>query len=304
MEKLIKEFEEKVKLQERTKYKTQEKKLLSLIDEDLVDVFAELGCYIAGGSVTSVFTNKEVKDLDVYFRDVESLLLLIENMFGERNKPKKGFSVLELQPFQLKYSGHTNKSILCNTQDGQEVQLIHDRFYEAPEDIFANFDFHINMGCYDCKEGLFVLSDKFLTDNASRVITINPYTAFPIISQLRIDKYKQRGYSINRKEFILLSCAVSKLHFESWEDVEKSVGGMYGYCVDDIFDGNKEFSYEELFTQLIELENDDGRFTGLECFYTCDELLKFIKTCHGLVEEQEEIPPQAPSVAPAPRINV
>lgn len=305
MEDLIRELQSKVSQQNKDKYKTQEKRLLAHFeDEIIVDVLSEHGCYVAGGAITSVFTSCEVNDLDVYFRSVESLILFVENMFGEMNKPKPNsnmFSRLtsEIEPFSLIYRGHTNKSILCRTPSGQEVQLIHDRFYETPEDIFNNFDFHLNMGCYDLEEGMFVLSEHFLTDNSARVITVNPKTAFPIISQLRIDKYKQRGYTINRKEFILLACAVSQLNFMSWSDVKDSVGGMYGYCIDDIFDETVEFSYTELFKQLIELESSDGRFMGLATAYTCDELVKFIKVHHGLIEE---VPvPEAPT-APRPPI--
>lgn len=301
MEDLIKELQDKVSQKNKDMYKSQEKRLLAHFEDDnLVDVLSEHGCYVAGGAITSIFTNREVNDLDVYFRSVESLIAFVENMFGEMNKPKRvngmfsRISTAELEPFSLIYRGHTNKSILCRTPSGQEVQLIHDRFYETPEDIFNNFDFHLNMGCYDIKEGVFVLSDHFLIDNSARVMTVNPNTAFPIISQLRIDKYKQRGYTINRKEFILLACAVSQLNFMSWSDVKDAVGGMYGYCIDDIFDETVEFSYTELFEQLIELESNDGRFVGLTTAYTCEELVKFIKVHHSLVvEEVTPIPPQA-----------
>ena len=275
-----------------TLYKKQEKKLLNLIDEDLNDNFAELGCYVAGGAITSIFTNKDVNDLDIYFRNIESLIAFVENMFGEMNKPK--FNIMDLSPYTLIYQGHTKKSILCQTSGGQEVQLIHDRFYETPQDIFGNFDFHLNMGCYDYKEGVFVLSDKFLVDNCQKVMTVNPKTSFPIISQLRIDKYKQRGYSINRKEFILLACATSKLNFQSWKDVKHAIGGLYGYNIDDVFDESVEFSYESLFEQLFELEANDGRFKGLDSTNSCEELVHFIKSCHGLAEPIEKVAPQAP----------
>ena len=60
------------------------------------------------------------------------------------------------------------------------------------------------MGAFDCGKGEFVFHDDFFKDIAQRRLCVNPSTSFPIISLLRIDKYKQRGYQISRKDFINL----------------------------------------------------------------------------------------------------
>ena len=272
------------------KYKRQKKQLLNLLSNvsNLDHNLAELGCFIAGGAITSIFTGKEVNDLDVYFRNKETLVAFIEMVFNTHkdNKPcNLGFlgssdQTVNLNSYELRYVGHTKKSIILVDSSGQEVQLIINRFYDSPQDIFDSFDFHLNMGCFDFKEDKFVLSDNFLTDNASRTMTVNPNTSFPIISQLRIAKYLERGYTISRKEFITLACAVTQLNFTSWEDVKEAIGGLYGYCVDDIFDETVEFTMNVLFEQLVELEANDQRFTGLDRFPDEKGLIEFVEKLH------------------------
>lgn len=295
MKDIIEELSTKLKEPEQSKYKKQHKQLTSILDrvEGLKDNLAALGCFIAGGAITSIFTNKEVNDLDIYFRSKEDLKCFIQSTFNgwEETYPENGVLVdtnfADLNSFSLRYVGHTSKSIMFKAGE-QDVQLIHTQFYQSSQEIFDTFDFHLNMGCYDCKEDVFVLSNSFLTDNMSKSITINPKTSFPIISQLRLDKYKQRGYSINRKEFILLALSVASLELNSWQDVKNAIGGMYGYCVDDIFKEDVEFSKEEMYSQLIELEYNDNIYKPVEEFGECDEILEYIDDCHEGLEPQAE----------------
>ncbi len=273
-------------------YPKQKKQLTNILKEvdELEHNLAELGCFICGGAITSIFTGKEVNDLDVYFRCRESLNTFIEIVFDSHIESKPCLPVfanvnpepINLNSFGLRYVGHTKKSIILVTQSGQEVQLIINKFYDSPQDIFDTYDFHLNMGCYDCKEENFVLSNNFLLDNASRHITVNPRTSYPIISQLRLAKYQERGYTINRKDFLMLACAVAQLELHSWEDVKESIGGLYGYNVDDIFNEDKDFTFEELFDQLEKLEPNDTRFTGLE-YVACEK--KLIEHINGLHKE-------------------
>lgn len=253
----ISKLTEEYKKDLRSKYEMQSKQIENIFGEvdDFYHNLKVLGAYLAGGAVTSIFTNKEVNDLDIYFRSLNDIKAFIACCFGELDDESSYWKVeyeelVDFESTDLQCCGYTKKSIMLRTRSGQEVQLIHCDFYETPEDIFNTFDFCMNMGVYDFKEQMFVLHDNFLVDNSCRKLTVNTGTAFPIISQLRIDKYKQRGYSINRKEFIKLSLAVSELSLKSWDDVKNAVGGMYGYTLEELFDENKEFSYEELYNQI------------------------------------------------------
>lgn len=301
-EQVLNEIQEVITRSNKGKYPRQKKQLLSLVNETegLEELFKELGCFVAGGAVTSVFTNKEVNDLDIYFRNKKSLIKFIKVAFGEKPcVPCTPVSVASLAPpslinfdqdvtpssveldtFSLRYVGHTDKSVMFLDGSGMQVQAIHCGFYPTVEDIFKSFDFTINMGVYDFTQECFILDEDFLTDNASRKLRINKDTSFPIISQLRLAKYQQRGYSINRKEFIKLCLSVANLNLSSWDDVKNAIGGMYGYNMDDIFDEGKDFSMEEVFEQLEELECNLEGTTAKIPATDLEDLLEFIEEQH------------------------
>ena len=230
---------------------------ISDVDE-LWEVMKTLGCYVAGGYWTSVFTNTEVNDIDVYFRSKESLEWCLKSAFSEAevyDVPEEFEDLVNITSYGLRCIGYTDKSIMFTMKNsGQQVQLIHNKFYESAEDIFNTFDYTINMCAYDLKKDLIIMDDRFPIDVMARRLVVNTNTSFPIISQLRIDKYKQRGYSINRKEFLKLSIAVARLELKTWDQAIKQLAGMYGWCIDDLFDTTKEFSIEELLLQLEDLE--------------------------------------------------
>jgi len=118
-EQVLNEIQEVITRSNKGKHSRQKKQLLSLVSETegLEELFKELGCFVAGGAVTSVFTNKEVNDLDIYFRDKESLIKFIKVTFGEKpcvpcTPSAINFdqdvtpSPVELDTFALRYVGH------------------------------------------------------------------------------------------------------------------------------------------------------------------------------------------------------
>lgn len=229
----------------------EKKKLLAHIgNPELINLLKKANCFIAGGTITSIFSGKEINDIDVYFKDYDSLNLVLRNLF---NTDLEEFETFDLSSFSLIYTNHTKKSILF-TKDGLNIQLIYFKFFNEAKDIFDTFDFTINMGVYDCAKDEFVFHDNFMKDIAQRRLSVNPNTSFPIISLLRIDKYKQRGYNISRKDFINLCLSVNRLEINTWENLADAIGGMYGYAYTDLFDTTKEFSIGESINQLLKLD--------------------------------------------------
>lgn len=243
------------------RYAKEETKLLRHIgNEDVVRLLKHAKCFVAGGAVTSMFSGKEINDIDVYFRDYKSLVIVLKNLFNiddsdDDDVDKELDNFLDIGQFQLIYTNHTKKSVLF-VKDELHLQLIYFKFFQTPQEIFDTFDFTVNMGVYDFAAEEFVLHDDFLKDVAQRRLMVNPKTAYPIISLLRIDKYKSKGYEISRKEFVKLCLAVNNLKITSWEMLEDVIGGMYGYTYGELFDATKEFSIEEALNQLAKLESN------------------------------------------------
>src|SRR5690606_10611694 len=110
------------------------------------------------------------------------------------------------------------------------------KFFETPEDVFNAFDFSVNMGAYDFKERNFVLDSRFLRHNAQRYLEVNTNTDYPLISVLRVDKYREKGYRISKPQMLALLMAVSSLKLDSWEQAQDQFSGMYGVDPDKLFD--------------------------------------------------------------------
>lgn len=281
---LLRIVEDYTQKQKVNLYTRQKKELLGYVNitEELEEVLKGLNCFIAGGAITSIFSGKEVNDLDIYFTGLEELCAFIAIAFDcDDLLPEKYQELPELGRYSLRYTGHTKKSVMFTDSNGMQVQLIHCAFHETPESIFDSFDFSINMAAYDFKNECFVLDQEFLPDLAARRLAVNTGTSFPIISQLRIDKYKQRGFDISRKEFVKLSLAVANMDINSWDDAMDAIGSMYGYNYDELFDTNVDFSLDEMISQLEDLECrkfDTAKPCEIEC--DCEELIEAICEQH------------------------
>lgn len=253
-------------------YSFEKKYLLDFIGQTAVKALIASEAMIAGGAITSIFTKQPINDVDVYFRSYEHLKRFLSIVYQtdfdlnvsleDLNEEDKNFQYFEfINPYDLRVCGHTDKSILVQPmthkqKDGStiNIQLIHFGFCKSPEEIFKSFDFNINMGCFDFKSFDFVLDPSFLIGLAQRQLVVNIKTNFPLISALRIEKYKERGYSISKKEYFKLLLAITQLKLKSWKDVKKHISGFYGTTYDKLFDTTKDFSIEEVCEQLNNIE--------------------------------------------------
>lgn len=220
------------------------KKLKALIGEDFYNVLKAAKAYIAGGALTSVFTNKEVNDIDVYFRDGESFVNVLREVYKVEEESVPDDMLDLLSSFQVKVNHVSTRAVLCTSEGGQKVQLIAHQFYEKPEDIFETFDFTINMAVFDLAEESLLMHPDFLKHCSQRYLAVNPKTSYPLISVLRVNKYKDRGYGISKSQLLRLLLAVNALKIDSWDTLFDQLGGMYGTAPEDIFDKTQEFSLE------------------------------------------------------------
>lgn len=218
-------------------FKKEENRLICFSD-DLASLLAEAGCWIAGGAVTSVFTGKEINDIDVYFPSKEAF----SNVMAEIYDASVDFGDAHLCHF-------TEKSILLQSA-GQDVQFIVFKFFDSVQQIFDSFDFTAVMGAYSLKEKTFHFHPDFMKHNAQRFLSFNKGTDYPLISMLRVDKYRERGYTTSKQEMLKIGFAIANKNFDSWDKVIDEVGSMYGLNKNEIFDVTQPFSIEEVITQL------------------------------------------------------
>jgi len=223
-------------------HKSELIKLKKLISNNVYDLLKESNAIIAGGAITSLFCNREVNDVDVYFRSVSDFQLLIELLEHE---------------YEYSLFGHniTNKSVLFRDNGtGQDVQVIVYKFFPTVEDIFNDFDFTCNMGAFEFSTEQFVFHDDFMKHNSQKYLEFNEKTAYPIISAIRVQKYTDKGYKISKPQFLKIMLTVAGVGIDSWEKLKDHVGGMYGLNLDKIFPESEEFSLDKAISILHEIE--------------------------------------------------
>ena len=224
-----------------------QKKKLQLSLGRWYDILKKYDVIIAGGSIRSIFCNDEINDFDIYVKSQDNLIKLLKELYDNC--------------FML---CHTNKATLFKTKDDDELmlQVIHLSYFSSPHKVFRMFDFTACMGAYDFKNEQFELSDGFLADNASRILNFNSATAFPLVSALRVDKYRDKGYTISKASYLRVILKCMSLDIKSWDELKEHLGGMYGIDLSKLFDDTKEFSLESALKQLdnIYLKNGYGEY--------------------------------------------
>ena len=181
------------------------------------------GSFLAGGAITSIFSGKPVNDYDVYFKDESSLVDAIHECYGAG----------------MWCACVTDRAITF-LDNGVPVQLMTFEYFPTPQDIFDRFDFTCCMGAWGPDAGDFTLHDDFLLSLSERALRFNHGTLYPIASQLRVLKYQDRGFAIDRREVLKLALACSAVKMESWDDMRQQIGGAYGNKITMVEDG--EFS--------------------------------------------------------------
>jgi len=198
------------------------------------------GAFIAGGAVTSAFTNAKINDVDVYF------------------KSRRAFETGVYQAYEDGlWCVAASKRAVTFVSGDTIAQLMHFDYFPTAEDIFKAFDFTVCMGALDLDarvkshwdgvkliktgephpESGFILHPDFLKHNSQRFLKFNPGTRYPLASATRVLKYQQRGYTIGKGDMMKIALAVRGVRIETWEDLKDQIGGAYG---DKVVLGNED----------------------------------------------------------------
>ena len=228
-------------------YEFEKKKLKAYLGKDIYQALKENQCIIAGGMITSLFCNREINDVDVYFRDSESLeVFLTENIKNNQWILSK-----------------TDKALLVNWNK-LKVQFIYFDTFDNAQDLFNTFDFTVCMGAFDFKTEEFILHNDFLKHNTQKILKFNSNTAYPMVSAFRIDKYKTKGYTISKDEFMRIMLTISLLNINTYEQFKEQVGGMYGINYDKHLKPEKDEEFDLINTieKMSTLCLNDEYFNG------------------------------------------
>lgn len=244
-------YSKNTSLKKYTDYTFEKNKLKSILGDYLYNKLKKYNLVIAGGTITSLFTNSEINDLDVYGRCNEDILEFATDIIEN-----SGWIV-----------SHTKKATQF-TYENNLVQLIHYSHYEDIDTLFNSFDFTVCMGAYDFKTEEFVFHPDFLKHNSQRLIKFNSGTSYPIVSALRVQKYENKGYKISKPEYIRIMMTCMNLNISSYDELKDHLGGLYGISYDLLFDDIKDEKFD-LLTAIDKISN----ITLSEDYFTTPKLL-------------------------------
>jgi hypothetical protein len=201
--------------------KDKKEVLFDEMSDDLYDLLKLNHAMIAGGAITSVYTGNEINDYDVYFKTEKDMESFLRSSWASGN-----FRVCSKRAISFKDYCGGNKM----------VQVVTLKAYPTPQSIFESFDFTINMGLYDFDEDKFIVDDNFIADNLKRCLNYNVKTPYPLTSLKRMEKYRQRGYSIPTSTLYKIGLSMKNVNIESYDALSEQIGGMYGEESEDIFE--------------------------------------------------------------------
>lgn len=213
--------------------------------KDFEQIFKDNRVMVCGGVFTSLFTQSDVNDIDCYFRSKKDLVNFI-------------YEVSETHSYTY-FVNVTNKSLTLVANGAPTIQLIYFKYFDNIQEVFKSFDFTISMCGYDYLTGKLEHHEDFLSDLSQRRLSFNPGTDFPIVSALRVNKFKDRGYQISRGQMLKVLLQISKLEIKTAEEFCNHVAGMYGSAALNLLADTENFSVDAALEKLTELEGENTR---------------------------------------------
>jgi len=119
----LKELQEQIE-SSKVDARFEKNKLKDYLGVSLYNTLKKYNVIIAGGMITSLFTGRDINDVDVYFRNKEDLAAFISELYGHY------------------IASHTKKAtmfIVKNKKNETDinVQAIHFRYFKSPQEILT-----------------------------------------------------------------------------------------------------------------------------------------------------------------------
>lgn len=161
------------------------------------------GALIAGGCFESIIRGFSPKDIDIFFKNKESLKESVANLTNQ------GFKLIE----DPKHLDDEEKRFVTIKKEGYpDLQLIKIRYYGSLKELLDTFDFTAAQIGFDKQELL--MNEASLIDILRKRLVINKIT-YPSSTLRRMIKYSKKGYYICNGQFQFLVEEVSRSHREN-----------------------------------------------------------------------------------------
>lgn len=187
--------------------------------DTILDELGRLGIMLCGGSITSVFTNQTINDLDFYCKSKDGLKAAQEFLY---------------KMFPVDIYSSSNAVTMKRTNNGGSgagsrrvytIQLI-TRFHGSPQEVMDCFDFTITQGVYDFSSKEFIVGDRFFQDLSRRKLVYLGKSHFPICAMYRTKKYQAKGYTTPGSTIMHIALAIVRLEIKNYKDLKEQLMGI------------------------------------------------------------------------------
>jgi len=215
--------------------------ILKNIPKELRKVLKENRAYVAGGSITSVFSNQKINDYDIYFSELSKMNNVL-NFLQENWSLEPVVSTENSETFEI-FTPIENKIDIQGNPEKINIQIItRQNCIGIIKSVISLFDFTIVQAAYSFEFDHFVFINEnvFLKHLIQKRLVFNIKTPFPISSLIRIKKYLDRGYSINGIELIKMALLIRDTEIDTYEDFKIAINGVDDAILKDFFENNPE----------------------------------------------------------------
>jgi len=198
------------------------------IGDKMYSVLKESKCVLAGGAITSLFSNARIKDYDIYFfnSDADQLMdkIKLAYFINKDVMPvEETIRILFKTDFAVTVSIDKN---IFQFIDAKGVISDWDDKKEPVKQLLSRFDFTVCMGAFDFNTDKFIFDDCFFEHLAKRMLVYNVESQYPFSSLWRSIKYVKKGFTINGIEMLKLGLKCHKIPLNNYSELRKQLMGV------------------------------------------------------------------------------
>jgi hypothetical protein len=220
-----------------------------VLGKDFCELMTAANGTLAGGALTSIFSNSEINDFDIFFPDVKSFEFAVKYMDKLQQRHSKNLmgNFKDIRKVMVSDRAHTYGVDLFTAKTVEKrrdnygpvydirmptsqisIQFVSQEFNCGADidEIFSRFDFTVCMGSYNFKTGNFKFDPRFFVDLAKRSLRFNPDCIRPIMSIFRMKKYETKGFTITAPEVFKICATLMNYKVKTYRQLIDEFGTL------------------------------------------------------------------------------
>jgi hypothetical protein len=229
-----------------------------LQSQDILD-----NCFVAGGSITSLFSNEKPNDIDIYFKDATLARYVLYRLLANYRSSNLPLELITASNYAnntmtvqaprtsmpnaaevaryervsgISYVSPNAVSIKTPKNSpglkGIPAQLIF-RFVGQPQDVIGCFDFAHTYSFYNYATDELVISQKALLAQSTKQLLYEG-SLFPLTSIARTRKFLSRGWSCSAGQMLKIMLQAATMDWTSMDVLRDQLKGVDTIYFDDL----------------------------------------------------------------------